>query len=84
VDVSNQPRGRMTVMSLPEHLRNVEWDGPQEIEIRLAGELILYGLTDGVAMHKCEASCVNPDCAGHCVPRETLHLEIDITAQEAS
>lgn len=78
----NQPKGRMTVMALPEHLRNMEWGEPQEIEVRIGGDLVLYGLAVGIGMQRIESTCANPACEGHCVPRETLQLEIDIAPSE--
>jgi hypothetical protein len=80
--MSNQPKGRMTIMSLPEHLRGIEWGEPQEIEVRVAGELVLYGLSIGMAVRRIETSCANPDCEGCGVPRETLQIEIDIAPDE--
>jgi hypothetical protein len=71
----------MTVMSLPEQLRG-DWDEPQEIEVRIAGELIVYGLTTGTGLMRMEMRCANPDCEGHCHPREYLRLEIEIAEQE--
>jgi hypothetical protein len=68
----------MTIMALPDHLRNMEWGDPQEIEVRLGGDLVIYGLAIGVGMQRIESSCANPECEGSCVPRETLQLEIDI------
>jgi len=80
--MTNQPKGRMTIMSLPEHLRNMEWGEPKEIEVRVDGELVVYGLTVGIGMQRLEANCANPECPGCCVSRETLQLEIDIAPTE--
>jgi len=78
----SQPKGRMTIMSLPDHLQNLEWGEPQEIEVRIGGEMVLYGLSIGIMMRRIETSCANPDCEGCGVPRETLQLEIDIAPEE--
>lgn len=78
----NQPKGRMTIMALPDHLKDFEWDSPQEIEVRVAGELILYGLTTGIGLTRVEASCANPECEGHCRPSEMLQMSIDIAPVE--
>jgi len=68
----------MTIMALPEHLRNIEWGEPQEIEVRIGGELVLLGLAVGIGMQRIERSCANPECESGCIPAETLQLEIDI------
>lgn len=74
----SQPMGRMTIMSLPEQIRDLDWGEPVELEIRVAGELIVYGLSTGLTMQRLERTCANPDCEGHCQPEEELHVQIDI------
>lgn len=81
IPIGNQPAGRMTVLSLPEHLQGQTWTAPQEIEVRVAGELIAYGLTTGLTLQRITARCTNPDCAGHC-GTESLALDIEIAPAE--
>lgn len=78
IPIGNQPAGRMTVLSLPEDLRGQTWTAPQEIEVRVAGELIAYGLTTGLVLQRVLAQCADPDCAGHCAMTESLRLDIEI------
>jgi hypothetical protein len=81
IPIGNQPAGRMTVLSLPEHLQGQTWTAPQEIEVRLAGELIAYGLTTGLALQRVLAQCADPACAGHCGMTESLRLDIEIAPE---
>lgn len=82
IPIANQPAGRMTVLSLPEHLQGQTWTAPQEIEVRVAGELIAYGLTTGLTLQRILAQCADPDCAGHCEMTESLRLEIEIAPED--
>lgn len=75
---NGQPRGRMTIMAPPEH----DWETPLEIEVRIGGELAIYGMTTGVSLQHIERSCANPDCDNHCVPTESLGLEIEIAPDQ--
>jgi hypothetical protein len=76
-----QPDGQMTVIELPEELRG-SWDDPQEVELRIAGELVLYGKTTGFGFTHMLARCANPACDGGCEPTETLRVDIDIAPYE--
>jgi hypothetical protein len=81
-NLGHQPSGRMTVVALPEELRG-DWPEPQEVEVRIADNLVVLGMATEIHYARVVTACANPECPGSCPQIEYLRLEIGIAPEIA-